>query len=252
MKKILNGFLFSVFGLALVGAFQSSMANTQPMTKATSMVPEHVYVPPGFDDNDNSQVIFEGEFLTTCTQVGPTEYFIDESSMTIKIDNVVYEHDLPFCLQTIVPYKKVVNLGQLKSGKWKVYFKTDQANWAPEKMIEISAAPHPALDDFTYGPVDQAFVINKGTATQPDYKLTLKGLIQSDCMHFDHVKVLQREKNVVEVLPVMQIEKRNNCRSIESFFTREIDLPNTIKGRKLIHVRVLNGGALNEFYSFKK
>ncbi|MEZ4871448.1 MAG: hypothetical protein R2827_04210 [Bdellovibrionales bacterium] len=85
-------------------------------------VPKHVYIPSGFDSNDNAQLVFEGEFTNSCYRAGVTNYYVNENTKTITVENKVQFYSEQMCLMVTLPYKKEISMGVLKAGNYDVKF----------------------------------------------------------------------------------------------------------------------------------
>ena len=53
-------------------------------------LPENVFSPMGFDDNDNAQIVLYGNLPDTCHKAGSVRYRVDKQRKTIFIRNEVY------------------------------------------------------------------------------------------------------------------------------------------------------------------
>lgn len=250
--RVFRAFVQATLAVFLISTMVvlSSHASEQPFRPTlVPQKPTHLFTPSGFDNNDASvQVVIAGEFANTCYKVGPVEAEVDESNHRIVVHNRAYLYESCWCAQVMVPYEQVVDLGQVAAGRYEVLI--DDENGKPEKMgaLNISVSTNQGPDDYLYVPVEQ---INVTTHENAAPVLEIKGTFTSDCMTFDQVKVAYREGNVIEVLPIAKyIESDQQCRKVLTPFTREVTLDGAPKGKTLIHVRSLNGRAINKVMDF--
>ena len=216
--------------------------------KEISFPPHAVYMPVGFDTNDNSQVIIEGTYPNTCYQSSRTIYDVDHEKKEINVENHVLVSENAVCLQIVVPYKKVISLGLLQKGRYSVNFKVDLkhgSHYVPMGDLGVTKATKERRDDYLYAPVKRATFSHKTNT------LTLKGTYidsEEGCMNIDEVKVMKpvTSKNVINVLPIMDIDKKCSRRNKTRHFSVDVKIPKQFKGRHLLHIRVLDGSSLNE------
>ena len=61
------------------------------------------------------------------------------------------------CLQAIMPFQKVVELGILRAGTWEVFQGEETTKLG---QVQIHVAKTESSDDFLYAPVSQAFFLS--------------------------------------------------------------------------------------------
>jgi hypothetical protein len=195
-----------------------------------------IFVPGGFDSNDHVQIVGEGMFKNTCYRHADTTVTVDEASRRISLGPVAYEY-AGLCLQVILPFERVIDVGILKTGKWEIVQGTSL-----EKLgeINIRASITDDADDYLYAPVSQAFFQQKGAVSE----VLLAGEFTSDCLSIDQVKVTI-EPDVIVLQPIAKVESRPNCKSGRFAFSKVVPIDLIPKGRYLLHVRSMNGNAIN-------
>ena len=235
-----------LISVLVVGLSLSAMAGKSIDVSVIQALPDKVYVPTGFDDNDNSQIVFEGVFSNSCYKTGSTNIIKDADTNQLIIENNVIFTDSRFCTMVIVPYKKVVDLGRLKAGLMKINFVDSDRSLKPMGFVDVAESKTKRPDDHLYAPVDKVDVkkLKNGDAT-----LTLKGGYNNTCMKLGDVFVHQNlSKNIVEVLPLAVMEKRDDCAITIApiLFEHTVKFKPNKKARALIHVRSLSGQSVNE------
>ena len=73
-----------LFALAALMCAPVSAALANPPAKAPAPV-QKVFVPQGFDDNDNVEVILHGHFPNSCMKSGPVDVSVNPDSHVISI-----------------------------------------------------------------------------------------------------------------------------------------------------------------------
>jgi len=77
----------------------------------------------------------------------------------------------------------------------------------------------------------------------------ISGRMPSTCMRIDELKLIDSGETL-QLLPLASLEDRPDCRDAEQPFERTLDLPPKMTtGRHLLHVRSLNGKAVNVAFS---
>lgn len=199
-----------------------------------------IFVPQGFDDNDNAQVVVEGFFPNTCYKLGPVK--VEKSDRDIKLIPQAYFYHGP-CLQVMVHYVQEINLGILKAGKYALNIPSDCSGEPHTLSIARSANPGP--DDYLYAPIESARVTSKETPT-----VQLHGAFSNSCMSLDRVVVHRESGRVVAILPIAKYENTGVCLDVLKPFHKDVRIEEPLKGRTLLHVRSLNGNAVNVIEDF--
>lgn len=194
------------------------------------------YAPTGFDTNDQVQFAAEGLLPDSCHKPAPPELDVDLTAQRIHVKPNALRYAGP-CLDVVVPYSQVIDVGLLPSGVYTIYAGTSRKVIGRLPVREaVSAAP----DDFLYAPVAQAFY-RKNTAR---HAIILTGEFTNSCISFVETRV-SVDKNVITVQPITQLREGTNCRVGRFPFEKRAELPQMRPGRYLLHVRSLNATAVN-------
>ena len=229
--------------IVLTGLTAHSNINN-PKLKITA--PKGVYLPQGFDSNDNVEIIFDGYYSNACFRAGLSTVHVDQELQKIYVSDssLYYGHD--FCAAVIVPYSKVTDAGILKPGHYSVLFQHSRENFVESGYMQVVRATTENKDDHLYANVEKIRYI----ASHPEHgpHLVLNGSHTNTCQKVDYINVNQNpESNVVEVLPIALME-RGGCEHAPNGIPFEAiaqidELP---PGKHLIHTRILNGRSTNE------
>lgn len=241
MKNLTNTLFVAAQLLLPALAFANPTEIPSPVDK--------VFVPQGFDDNDNAEIVLHGEFPNTCYQVGRTVSKVDEKNHEISVWAISLRYPGENCKEVKVPFIQSVKIGVLSRGDYKVVVKG-----ADSIVSALAIAPRhvEAPEDFLYAPVASAALAN--TPDGARQTLTLNGYYPHmfvGCMVIDEIRTSLTPDNVLVVQPIAKIVEDNTdtCQkqASDKSFQLSKDLDTMLHGEGLIHVRVLNGDAINQF-----
>jgi hypothetical protein len=224
--------------MSLVFWAGSAIAATGQLVPISS---ERTFAPQGFDDNDQIQVVIEGKLDNDCYRLGTPNVRIDDVSHQVLIQpRAAYFQWL--CLEVQVPWTQVVPIGPLAAGAWTIHVGSS----GESATMAVKSASALSPDDHVYAPVEALFVdVHDGLATA-----TIRGHFTTRCADFEDIRVIDSGKTI-EVLPIMTAGSARSCERSDTPFERQITLPQKSAGRYLVHVRSLNGAALNQVYEIK-
>jgi hypothetical protein len=198
------------------------------------------FIPQGFDNNDNAQVVVTGGYPNSCYHVGHTQYWIDRAAKKIDVEVTAYKTNNEVCLQVYVPFQQEISVGILDKGTYTVSVNQDTRN---ARTMTVRDAPTVSPDNHIYAPVTQ--IIRVGAR-----EFLLRGTFHSSCMNMEEIKVAYEPGEVVAVLPMAGYDsscfETGQARPWEARF----QVKNDLAGDFLMHVRSLNGDALNSVQSF--
>ena len=241
--KINNTTMLATAFIGLLGATVSPAAMAAPGLPLPQLVPipsEQVFAPPGFDDNDNVQIVIHGELINTCYKAAHAHVTVDRDKKLITVVPQAYVYDGEWCLSVLVPFTDTVDLGILPAGQYHVVEYT-QGRMVHDVILPIAQAKTASPDDYLYAPVKNA-ILKTGASGQ---ELVLSGTFASDCMELQDVKVLYRTPHIIEVLPIASYKTGTTCDQNPRPFETDVKLPAVDPGETLIYVRSLNGQAIN-------
>ena len=202
--------------------------------------PEQVFVPPGFDTNDNAQLVVSGGLANTCLKAGATKARVNHKKRQIYLEQEALQYTDCWCAELPTTYTKTVDLGVLEEGKYQVLVADGPEKVQKEGQMAIAAATTNAPDERFYAPVEEAVISNKDGVAE----LTLRGTFSSTCTNLEQVKILQRTPGVIEVLPISDLREGTACVAGENPYEKTVSLP-AVKGKTLVHIRSLSGQSIN-------
>lgn len=241
--------LFLLLGIGLSASAALAGTETDPVEIESPIT--NIFIPQGFDDNDNVEVILHGDFPNTCHQVGRTEAVVDPLSKTVTVTATAYKYPGKFCIQSITPFIQTVKLGLLGEGDYSVVLQKDKA---VKSELNVARRKTESPDDFLYATVENAYIdVNFETGKQA---LKLQGhfpMFFIGCMVMKEVRAVYAPSDVLVVQPIAEIVNTDVCNtqpSDRSFeYTSGLQAP--FKGEGLLHVRTLNGTSLNRYINIQ-
>jgi hypothetical protein len=237
-----------IFGLGLALSL-SDVAHAQD--KNPVEIPaaiEKIFIPFGFDDNDNVEVVLHGNFPNTCYQVGNTTAKVDVEARIVTVSATSYQYPGTFCIQSITPFIQTIKLGVVPEGSYQVIYAHDEKVQA---ALEVTRRKTESADDFLYATVENASLeVNPANGKQA---LKLQGHFPYffiGCMVLKDVRIVKNPKDVLVVQPIAEIvtdEAVCNTQPDDRAFEYTSGLPEPFQGEGLLHVRTLHGNSLNRY-----
>jgi hypothetical protein len=203
---------------------------------------DKVYVPQGFDSNDHIQIVGEGVFRNSCYRPADTEVRIDRPEGRIFVGPAAYEYN-GFCLQVLLPFDRVIEVGILPAGDWEVVQSSDNSSLG---KLHVKRATTESPDDYLYAPISQAFFRQKGQVSE----IFVTGEFSNSCFKLDDVKV-SVQKDVIVVQPIASLDNLQSCATGKFAFSKIIQVDLIPPGRYLLHVRSMNSKAINTLVDVK-
>ena len=206
--------------------------------------PQTVFVPNGFDNNDEVVVVADGYLPDSCHRLTAPEIKIDRAKKQIMVQTRANSFE-GVCNDMTVPFYSTIRLGYVPKGEFNIVNRQGQSLSGLRVVQATTSYP----DDYLYAPVDTVSVETKADKAIA----TLKGRFTNTCLSIDSVKTTH-SGNTIEVLPIMKVEDGEGtgrqCEVIEKEFSQAVEL-NVDKGRHLLHVRSLNGQSVNHLFTMQ-
>ena len=220
-----------------------SFAGSAPVAMPVPV--DHVYVPNGFDSNDNTEIVITGFLPNLCYKIPSSQVSVGEGKISIAMTALHTQSGMGFCADVIIPFIEYINVGTLKAGGYKIAINEDSSNAVNDK-ITIAPAKSSSIDDAIYANVDSILPSENGSRT-----VQLKGYNPSDCFVLKDIVIVDNGVDTYSILPRMK-QIHTFCPKKLIPFTYEFDVPEKLEAEKiLLHVRVMVGRAINAFYNNK-
>lgn len=239
--KTLNSRLI---GLAVAGVLATgsiAFAATRSFDVIDVKVGE-IFVPVGFDDNDEVVVVVDGFLPNSCYKLDAAKYEVGLESPVIKITQTARRYPGPCGVMAIVPFSNTVSIGLLPHAKYDVVANEGSL----VRKLEVTESTNAGPDDELYAPVQQLSV-HRIPDTGDMYAL-LEVNLSNSCMSLKQ-PIIEDHGRTLEVRPVMTMSG-TNCKEQENLISLPVSLPPREGGRRyLLHVRSLNGQSLNQVFT---
>lgn len=223
--------------LSLAGA---SVAHAQLEPVQVPFAFNKIYAPQGFDSNDMVQIVGEGIFRNSCYRHAQSTVVVNEAKKTVSVEVTAYKY-AGFCLEVMIPFERTVDIGILKPGKWE-FVQANTANRIGE--VEVATAIKESADDYLYAPVSQAFFQQVDGRNE----VLLSGEFTNSCLSIEQVKVSVQPEAIV-LQPIAKLTETADCKAGKFPFSKTISVGPMNAGKYLLHVRSMNGNAINTIVS---
>jgi hypothetical protein len=205
--------------------------------RTVELLPEELFVPYGYDSNDEVVLVIEGRLPDTCHQLSTAEILKNEETRTIEIKPMAVVNPGP-CFRAPIPWDKEVQLGTLSVGEWRVI------SGGQTKTLSVGQPNSTDPDDFLYAPISAAIV---RTDSNGRLVAELRGRLLASCLSLQEIRVL--DQGAVTVLLPILAQSGETCDAVSTDFSQTVELPQgLVSGRHLLHVRSLNGRAVNVIF----
>lgn len=208
---------------------------------------QKVFVPVGFDDNDNAEIVVHGYFPNSCYKAGQVTAEVDEEKRKITVHAKSFLYPTSVCLQMVIPFTESVKLGVLKSGNYDIVVEgSPKAQVLP---LSVGVRKSENADDYLYASATSASLAQDEAGA---YSLNLSGnhpQMFVGCMIIKEVKSYLTPGNVLVVLPIAEAVDDERCikPKWQEKFNISVPVEKPLEEDVLVHVRVLNGQSLNSF-----
>lgn len=183
-----------------------ALALTPAMT-ALAQVPavidapvDHVFVPAGFDNNDNVEIVVTGHFPNPCYNRSGVKVKVIDDTIKVTISASVKEDKANLCAAMIVPFKEDIVVGNLQGGDYKIVVNEGTAFELKDKITIVEATSQ-NQDDHIYAMVNY---IELGFTGGGFGDARLVGWNPSDCLELDRVEYRSNGKDTVSIMPIMK------------------------------------------------
>lgn len=197
---------------------------------------DHLFVPNGFDNNDNVEVMVTGNFPTTCFSRNKVEVAVKNEIINVKVTSLDSSKDNSNCETIEIPFMENVTIGNLQAGDYKVIVN----NKLTEKLtVDVSSSN--SVDDHLYAMINY---VELGFTGGLSGEAMLVGKKQ-DCLELDKVEYLSNGKDTLSILPIMK--KVATCTGEKSYLEVPVKFqPRAFANSKvLLFVRTMDGKSIS-------
>lgn len=228
--------------LMMMTLMSASLLAGTPIEKEVPI--NNLFIPSGFDSNDNVEVIVSGFLPNLCHKSPRAQVEKRKDGAHIKVTSLYYDESNPFCPEMIVPFKITVSLGVMDTGNYQIKVNEDTP-YAQDKGMKILESTSNSIDNYHYAYVEN--VLKK----QGSREVHLKGYNPSDCFVLDKIETISNKSDTLSVLPKMK-QIRDFCPRKMVPFTYKYEVPEVLEAKEiLLHVRTMDGKSVNTlFYQY--
>ncbi len=218
---------------------QAVQAETNKSTGLIEVPVQRVFFPTqGYDDNDNIQVIIEGELPDPCYVLGKQTISRGPSGK-VTIRQFAWRRESTVCnsgdLLEEGAYSEEVSLGRLSAGTYQVN----------NRNLKVDVAPVSSLDNLNYARVT-GLLTRDVVLTSGDVQITISGTLGSSCDQIKEPIDVQRQGDTIVIRPIeVRVE---TCERTPVNFEKTIQVGKLPQGEYLVHVRAKNGKALQRTF----
>jgi hypothetical protein len=187
-----------MFALALATLLSSmSFAQTQIIDAPV----DHLYVPAGFDNNDNIELVVTGLFPNPCYKRNDVKVEVNGDIIDIKVTSILSGDDKStMCAAMVVPFKENVIVGNLQGGDYQIVVNRNTV-YELKNKIHVAEAASQNQDDHLYAMVNHIELGFTGGTTGSAF---LVGWKTSDCLEVDRVEYLSNGSDTLSIMPIMK------------------------------------------------
>ncbi len=222
-------FLLTLIPMTLAGAL-----NASPIV-VTSPV-DHLFVPKGFDNNDNVELMVLGKFPNTCFSRNKVDVKVNEDKINIKITALMSNQESN-CEILDVSYLENVTVGNLQAGQYQIL-----VNDTLKEELTVSESSSGSVDDHMYAMVHH---VDLGFTGGLAGSVRLVGT-RPNCIGLDHVEIISNDKDTFSILPIMK-KVANDCTREKVYFDYPVRFnPRAVQNKNiLLFVRTMDGKSVS-------
>jgi len=240
-----SSFAFIIGWILSASTVTAAVDLVHPEEKVVTVEAEYLFVPQGFDDNDNAQVVLDGWLDNSCHKPHDVKVTKNDELNTIEVSAQAKLMTGAVCTQALERFTIVADLGMLPPGLYEVY--TNPA--VPTKALHIEEAASAGPDEQQYAHIEEVEVqFFPARKDESRWELVVKGVLGLTCQHLSEIQVEDGGDTIV-VLPLIE-ERFEECQPSPRPFVQSVILPDyDDDGRYLAHVRGAKGQSINKVFS---
>lgn len=200
---------------------------------------EQLFVPKGFDNNDNVEVMVTGNFPNTCYSRNKVEVKIHDEIVDVTVTALSTKEDNDVCENIQIPFMESVTIGNLQAGDYKII-----VNKKLSDKLNVETASSRSVDNHLYAQIQY---IDLGFTGGLSGDAILVGRIQESCLALDTVKYISNGKNTLSILPVLK-KVSDDCSNTDKKYL-EVPVkfqPKAFASEKvLLFVRTMDGKSVS-------
>lgn len=227
---------------ALASLSFSTFLMAQVPQVVTSPV-DHLFVPEGFDNNDNVEVIVTGKFPNPCYIKNKVDVEVEDNKVLINITALKKEGEgLAICEPLAVPYKEQITVGNLQGGDYEIIV-NEKTEFEKKDTLHVNVSASSSVDEHLYPIVEYVELGFTGGLSGEAFLIAKS---PSDCLAFDKVEYQSNKKDTISILPIMK-KISSNCNEVKKRLQIPVKFnPHALNNKEvLLFVRSIEGKSVN-------
>ena len=204
---------------------------------------DHLFVPRGFDNNDNLEVVVTGKFPNPCYIKNKVEVEVLGNKVLINVTALKRDNNrAAICEPMTVPFKEDITVGNLQGGNYEVIV-NEKTEYEQREKLFVSTSTSNSVDDHLYPIVEY---VELGFTGGMNGSAFLVAKSPSDCVVFDRVEYTTNNKDTISILPIMK-KVSQHCNENKKRITIPIkfNLRSLANKDVLLFVRSIEGKSVN-------
>lgn len=202
---------------------------------------DHLFVPKGFDNNDNVEIVVTGKYPNPCYIRNNSTVEVQDNKVLVTVTALRRDSD-EGCDPMAVPFSEAITIGNLQAGPYEIVV-NGGTTYEQMEPLTVDVSPSTGVDEHLYAIVDY---IELGFTGGLSGDAVIMARSPSDCVVFDRVEYLTNGKDTLSVLPIMKKVSENCTEKIKRF---EIPIrfhPRTFAHKDLLlFVRSIEGKSIH-------
>lgn len=206
---------------------------------------DHLFIPAGFDNNDNVELVVTGKFPNPCYTRNKVEVVVKDDVINATITSLLQTpSDSSICEDLKISFSETVTVGNLQAGNYKIIV-NEGTRSELKGELEVAVSASHSVDDHIYAQIDH---VNLGFAGGITGDALLIGYSPSPCLVVDKVVYRNNGMDTYSILPIMK-KISNVCPEIKT----QIEIPikfnvSSVKNETiLLFVRSIEGKSIQAF-----
>ncbi len=199
---------------------------------------DHLFIPKGFDNNDNIEVLVTGNFPNPCFIKNKVDVDVNGNEIRIEVTSLLRQSPvMEICAPLKVPFMEEVTIGNLQAGNYKLII-NEGSTVEIKKDLVVTESSSQGVDDHIYAMVEYVETGFTGGLSGDAVLVAWK----PDCLALDEVKYLSNGEDSISIMPIMK-KIKPSCSDINERIQIPIkfDLNQFSYNKVLLFVRTMDG-----------
>lgn len=190
---------------------------------------DHLFVPKGFDDNDNVEIVVTGKYPNPCYIRNNSEVEVQGNKVLVTVTALSRDNDNE-CDPMAIPFTEAITIGNLQAGAYQIVV-NGGTRFEQTEALTVDVSRSGRADEHIYAIVDY---IELGFTGGLSGDAIIMARSPSDCVVFDRVEYLTNGKDTLSVLPIMKKISDDCSEKVQRF-----EIPIRFQPRSFAHKDLL-------------